>query len=176
MRTRPAPDPLIAGDKIAAKVRELAERLSEDCAGTSPVLLIVLKGALYFGADLARAMTVPVVIDFFRVESYAGAASIGATRFLATPREPLTGRTVFIVEDVLDSGLTAERLLSWVQSQSPKSVKLVTLLDKPEARKTGLVADYVGFTIPNAFVVGYGLDFEQHYRELPGIHRLIHDE
>lgn len=176
MATRPAPEPIISGEQIAAKVRELARRISEDCAETAPVLLIVLKGALYFGADLARAMTVPVVVEFIRAESYTGSASSGSVEICAVPRASLADQTVFIVEDILDSGLTAKGLLEWVQAQKPESVRFVTLLDKPDARQTELRADYVGFTIPNVFVVGYGLDYEQAYRELPGIHRLLHEE
>lgn len=176
MATQPAPDPLITGDQIAARVRELADQLSAECVEPPAVLLIVLKGAVYFGADLARAMTAPVIVDFIRAQSYSGAVSSGSVELQATPTEPLAGRTVFIVEDILDSGLTARRLLDWVRAQGPRSVKFVTLLDKPGTRKTDLAADYIGFTIPNDFVVGYGLDHEQCYRELPGIHRLIHGD
>lgn len=175
MATRPAPDPLITAEQIAARVRELAAQISAECIESPPVFLIVLKGGIYFGADLARAMTVPVIVDFIRAQSYSGTDSSGTVELYATPREPLTGQTVFIVEDILDSGLTAQRLLEWVRAQSPRSVRFVTLLDKPETRNTDLKADLVGFTIPNEFVVGYGLDFEQRYRELPNIHRLIHD-
>jgi hypoxanthine phosphoribosyltransferase len=169
-------EPLIGEQAIAERVRELAEELSRVYVDTVPVFLVVLKGSVYFATDLARAMSVPIEIEFIRAESYSGTDSRGEVEFVALPREPIGERAVLIVEDILDTGLTSSRLVDWVKLQGAASVRICTLLNKPSSRKANVEADLWGFEISNEFVVGYGLDYEQRYRELPAIYTLNHDD
>lgn len=173
--TRPSSEPLIVADEISERVRELAETVSSDFAGHDLVLIVVLKGALYFGADLLRAMTIPAIVDFARIRSYTSTERSEKTHWLIRPTEPLAGRDVLIVEDVLDTGNTAATVRAFAREAGAATVKVCTLLDKSDTRIVDIQADYVGFAIPNTFVVGYGLDLSQKYRELPDIHMLTHD-
>ena len=155
---------------IHAKVRELAAAIDRDYAGCSPFLIGVLKGCFVFMADLARAITLPCDIDFMSVSSYGnGTSTTGAVSITKDLSRDIEGRDVLIVEDILDSGVTLSYLKSYLQNRKPASLRICTLLDKPARRRADITADYVGFTCPDSFVVGYGLDYAEKYRNLPFI-------
>jgi hypoxanthine phosphoribosyltransferase len=161
---------LISAEEIAAKIKELGETLRKDYEGLNPLCICILKGAVPFMADLIRSMDFPLEMDFMAVSSYgASTESSGVVRILKDLDTSVEGRHVLIVEDVIDSGLTLSHLMDMLKSRNAKSVKVVTLLDKPERRKVDLEPDYCGFTIPNRFVVGYGTDYAEKYRNLPYI-------
>ena len=156
--------------EIDKKIRELGARISEDYAGESVCLICILKGASFFTCELAKRITVPVEVEFMSVSSYgSGTESSGIVKIIKDLDEPLKGKDVLIVEDIVDSGRTLSYLKDMLMQREPASIKICTLLDKPERRRPGITLkpDYVGFTIPNAFVVGYGLDYNEHYRNLP---------
>jgi hypoxanthine phosphoribosyltransferase len=132
----------------------------------------VLKGGICFTSDLLRALTIPVTVDFMRPKSYAGTGSRNRVDILAAPTESLTNRTVLLVEDILDTGRTTAVLLDWIAQRRPAAVRVATLLNKQARRVNDVRADYVGFEIDDQFVVGYGLDYNEKYRELPGVHTL----
>jgi hypoxanthine phosphoribosyltransferase len=161
---------LIASDALAAKVRELGQRIAEDYRGKDLVLVSILKGALPFLADLMRAIPIHVSLDFLEVSSYgSGTETTGVVRILKDLAHPIAGRDVLVVEDILDTGHTLQYVLTHLRGQQPASVKLCTLLDKPARRIVPVTVDYRGFEIPDKFVVGYGLDYAQRYRNLPFI-------
>jgi hypoxanthine phosphoribosyltransferase len=161
---------LITEDQIVAKVAELARRVEADFAGEPLLLVGVLKGAVMVMADLARELTLPITMDWMAVSSYgSGTQSSGVVRILKDLDADITGRRVLIVEDIIDSGLTLSWLLANLQSRGAKSVDILALLRKPNAAKVDVAVKYVGFEIPNKFVVGYGLDYAEHYRNLRGI-------
>jgi len=155
-------------EQIQQKVRELGERLSADFEGRNPLVICVLKGAFIFMADLVKAMSVPVELDFMAVSSYGSATkSSGVVKIIKDLDASVEGRDVLIVEDIIDSGLTLSYLIDVLERRNAKSVTVVTLFDKPSGRSVDLEADYTGFTLPDAFVVGYGLDYAEKYRNLP---------
>jgi hypoxanthine phosphoribosyltransferase len=159
---------LVSTDQIAAKIRELAARIDADYAGREVVLVGVLKGAVMVMADLARAITVPVSLEFMAVSSYGSAtSSSGVVRIIKDLDRDITGCDVLVVEDIIDSGLTLSWLLRNLRSRHPRSVEVVAMLRKPEAAQVQVPVAYMGFDIPSVFVVGYGLDYAQRYRELP---------
>ncbi|MCB9506049.1 MAG: hypoxanthine phosphoribosyltransferase [Myxococcales bacterium] len=158
---------LLSADAIAARVAALGAQLSEDYRGRDVVLVCILKGSLVFFADLLRAVTIPTRCDYLAVESYEGTSSSGEVRFTADLRGAIEGRDVLLVEDIVDTGLTMAYLLEALSARKPSSIEVVTLLDKPSRRRTPVSLRYVGFEIPDAFVVGYGLDYEQYFRNLP---------
>jgi hypoxanthine phosphoribosyltransferase len=159
---------LISADEIKVKIAELAARLDTDYAGRDLLLVGVLKGALMVMADLARAVTLPVQLDFMAVSSYgSGTRSSGVVRILKDLDKDITGKDVLVVEDIIDSGLTLNWLLRNLRSRGPASVEVLALLRKPEAAKVEVPVRYTGFNIPNEFVVGYGLDYGERYRNLP---------
>jgi hypoxanthine phosphoribosyltransferase len=161
---------LITEDQIVAKVAELARRVEADYAGEPLLLVGVLKGAVMVMADLARELTLPITMDWMAVSSYgSGTQSSGVVRILKDLDADITDRRVLIVEDIIDSGLTLSWLLANLQSRGAKSVEILALLRKPNAAKVDVQVKYVGFEIPNKFVVGYGLDYAEHYRNLRGI-------
>ncbi|GAB3041753.1 hypoxanthine phosphoribosyltransferase [Parafrigoribacterium mesophilum] len=161
---------LITEDEIVAKIAELARRVEADYAGEPLLLVGVLKGAVMVMADLARELTLPITMDWMAVSSYgSGTQSSGVVRILKDLDADITGRRVLIVEDIIDSGLTLSWLLANLQSRGAKSVEILALLRKPNAAKVDVTVKYVGFEIPNKFVVGYGLDYAEHYRNLRGI-------
>ena len=161
---------LITEDQIVAKVAELARRVEADFAGEPLLLVGVLKGAVMVMADLARELTLPITMDWMAVSSYgSGTQSSGVVRILKDLDADITDRRVLIVEDIIDSGLTLSWLLANLQSRGAKSVEILALLRKPNAAKVDVKVKYVGFEIPNKFVVGYGLDYAEHYRNLRGI-------
>ena len=164
---------LISKEEIDAKVRELGTVISRDYAGKEIRVVAVLKGAVLFLSDLVRHITVPVSFDFMAVSSYGAAtASSGVVRILKDLDQPITGKHVLVVEDIVDTGLTLNYLREYLMARSPASLRVCALLDKPERRKVPVTVDYTGFAIPNKFVVGYGLDYQEHYRNLPAVHVL----
>ncbi|WP_307801479.1 hypoxanthine phosphoribosyltransferase [Microbispora triticiradicis] len=161
---------LISEQELQAKIKELAGRIDADYAGTELLIVGVLKGAVMVMADLARALHVPVQMDWMAVSSYgAGTKSSGVVRVLKDLDTDIAGRHVLVVEDIIDSGLTLSWLLNNLRSRNPASVEICTLLRKPDAVKVELDVRYVGFDIPNEFVIGFGLDYAERYRNLPFI-------
>jgi hypoxanthine phosphoribosyltransferase len=159
---------LIPEDRIAAKVAELGERITADYAGRTLTLVSVLKGSLPFMADLMRSIDLPVRIDLMEVSSYGGAAteSSGLVRILKDLSASIEHEHVLIVEDIIDTGLTLNYLVRYLRGKNPASLRICTLLDKPARRLVEIPVDYIGFTIPDQFVVGYGLDYGEIYRNL----------
>lgn len=161
---------LLTNDQIRARVDELGEQLRKAYEGKTPVFICILKGATPFFADLIRAVDLPLSIDFMSISSYGSATkSSGVVRVLKDLDRDILGRDVVIVEDIIDSGLTLSYLSSTLKMRGAASLKICTLLDKPERRKIVLTPDFVGFRIPDLFVVGYGLDYAERYRNLPDI-------
>ena len=161
---------LIEEDALQARIGELGVEISADYAGRDLLLVGVLKGAVFFMADLMRELTVPCEIDFMAISSYGAATdSSGVVRILKDLDADLTGRHVLIVEDIIDSGLTLSWLLKNLGGRSPASLEVCALLRKPDAVKVEVPVKYVGFDIPNEFVIGYGLDYAERYRDLPYI-------
>jgi len=161
---------LIDAERIQKRIKELGAQLTRDYAGGRPHLIGILKGASVFHADLIRAIDLPVSIDFLAVSSYGDSTTTsGEVRILKDPDEKLEGRDVLLVEDIVDTGLTLNYLLSILQNREPNSLKVITLLSKPSRRLVNVQVDYIGFEIPDKFVVGFGLDFNQRYRNLPFI-------
>lgn len=161
---------LFTPEQIAARVRELGAQISGDYAGRELLLVGVLRGAAIFAADLIREITVPAALDFIAISSYgAGTRSTGVVRILKDLDDSPNGRYVLIVEDIIDSGLTLNYLADSLRGRGVAGLAVCALLDKPSARRVEVRADYIGFTVPAAFVVGYGLDYNQCYRGLPYI-------
>ena len=155
-------------EEIQAKVRELGAIISRDYEGRNPLVICVLKGAFIFIADLAKSITIPIELDFMAVSSYGNSTrSSGEVRIVKDLDTSVEGRDVLIVEDIIDSGLTLSYLIDVLERRNARSVRVVALFDKPARRTTDLQADYVGFVLPDAFVVGYGLDYAEKYRNLP---------
>lgn len=167
---------LLSEEEIAARVREMAQDMGNYYQGEEVVMVCILKGSVTFFSDLARAVPFPVVYDFMCVSSYgSGTVSGGSVRILKDLTVDITGKNVLIVEDILDTGNTLSALLVQLQSRRPASLKLCCLLDKPDRRTKPVKADYVGFKIPDEFVIGYGLDFDEKYRQLPYVGVLKHE-
>lgn len=164
--------PLIDQDTLQTRIRELAEELNRAYVGESLLILVVLKGSVPFSVDLMRRLSGPLCVDYIRAKSYEGTESGGEVIFSHLPEEPLQSRHVLVVEDILDTGNTAVALLDFVRSQHPASLKLAALLDKPSRRIKPVDADFTGFVIEDHFVVGYGLDYNERYRELDAIYTL----
>ncbi|MDN5331863.1 MAG: hypoxanthine phosphoribosyltransferase [Tepidanaerobacteraceae bacterium] len=162
---------LITEEEIKNKLKELGEKITEDYRDKKDVLLVgVLKGAVLFIADLIRHINLPVQVDFMAVSSYgASTESSGVVRILKDLDENIEGKNILIVEDIIDSGLTLSYLYNILKSRKPASIKICALLDKPSRRKVNIKVDYLGFEIPDHFVVGYGLDYNEKYRNLPFI-------
>jgi len=166
------PQPLIEARAIERRVTELADSIAHDYLGRVPILLGVLKGALHLTSDLARRMPSPVGIEFVRASSYSGTESTGHVEISGDHLGRLSQRDVIVVEDILDTGRTCSALMAHLRTYEPSSLRLCTLLDKPCRRVVPVTADYVGFSIDDHFVVGYGLDHDEEYRSLPAIHVL----
>lgn len=161
---------LVSQEQLDQKVKELGEQISKDYAGKNLLMVSVLKGSVVFMADLMRAISVPCEIDFMSVSSYGrGTKTSGVVKIIKDLDISLEGRDMLIVEDILDSGLTLSYIKTILLERSPNSIKICTLLDKPERRKSDIKADYIGFNVPDEFVVGYGLDYDEKYRNLPYI-------
>jgi len=161
---------LIPADQIQRRVTELGVQLADDYKDKRPVLVGVLKGAVTFMVDLMRAMDIPLSLDFMAISSYgASTRSSGVVRILKDLDSPIEGQHVLIVEDIIDTGLTLKYITDLLWARRPASLRICTLLDKRANRKIPIAVDYVGFVIPNKFVIGYGLDFDEIYRNLPFI-------
>ncbi|MBM4235021.1 MAG: hypoxanthine phosphoribosyltransferase [Firmicutes bacterium] len=158
---------MLTAKQIEGRIKELAEEISEDYRGRKILVIGVLKGAVIFLSDLVRHLTIPVEIDFIAVSSYgADTNSSGVVRILKDLEQSITDKDVLIVEDIIDTGLTLTYLYENLLRRGPKSLKVVTLLDKPDRRQVSFNPDYCGFKIPDRFVIGYGLDFDEDYRHL----------
>ena len=161
---------LVSKEEIDAIVARLGAEISRDYEGKNPILITVLKGAFIFMADLCRAITVPCTMDFMSVSSYGnGSTTSGTVRIRKDLDVDIKGQDVIIVEDILDSGVTLSNLIEMLQTRDPASMKLVTLFDKPDRRKADVTIDYCGMQVPDAFIVGYGLDYAEKYRNLPEV-------
>ncbi len=160
---------LVRQEEIQAAVSEMGAKISRDYAGKDPVFVGVLKGCFVFMADLMRHVTIDCSMDFMAVSSYSGTNSTGAVSINKDLSESIDGRHIILVEDILDSGVTLNYLKNYLQVREPASIAVATLLDKPARRKADIHADYSCFEIPDAFVVGYGLDYNERYRNLPYI-------
>ena len=160
---------LLTEQQIQNRIRELGETLSAEYADKDPVIVGVLKGVVVFYADMIRHIQVPCQMDFMWISSYSGTTTTGQMQVRRDVSANIEGRHVLIFEDIYDTGTSLDFTYKHLLSKKPASLKICTLLDKPEGRKSGITLqpDYVGFTIPNAFVVGYGLDYNEHYRNLP---------
>lgn len=165
-------EPLIKAAEITRRTGVLGRQIARAAKGEPLILVAVLKGALPFAADLLRRIPGEVALDFIRVHSYAGTQSSGRLEVSVRPEISLTGRNVLLVEDILDTGRTASHIMAAVLAMEPASLRLCALLDKPVRRVMPVEADFVGFTIEDHFVVGYGLDYNESYRNLPSIYRL----
>lgn len=160
---------LITEDELKQAVQTLGQQISKDYAGKDPIFVGVLKGCFIFMADLMRSVDVYCSMDFMSVSSYSGTSSTGAVKINKDLSEDIEGRHVIIVEDILDSGLTLSYLKAYLLGRKPASIKIATLMDKPSRRKADIFADYSCFEIPDEFVVGYGLDYNERYRNIPYI-------
>ena len=161
-------DILISKEEVAQKVAELGARLSRDYAGRNLLLISILKGSCVFMSDLMRAITIPCRIDFMSVSSYgSGVKTSGVVKIVKDLDIELMGYDLLIVEDILDSGATLSYIREILSARSPRSIRICALLDKPERRRSDITANYVGAVIPDRFVVGYGLDYDERYRNLP---------
>ena len=160
--------PIVTQEEMRTRIRELGKQITTDYSGKDFVLVGVLKGAYAFYADLARAIRIPMRVDFLMVTSDGSGAKIsGKVKLLTELTENIKGKDVLLVEDIVDSGLTAQYLVKSLAKKKPRSIKICTLLSKPDSRTINIAIDYVGFKIPNKYVVGYGLDYQQKYRNLP---------
>ena len=161
---------LLTEEEVDKKIQEIGEQISKDYAGEQVHLVCVLRGGAFFMCELAKRITVPVSLDFMSVSSYGGdTKSSGVVKIVKDLDDSLAGKNVIVVEDIVDSGRTLSYLLEMLNDRGPMSMKLCTLLDKPDRRVVDVKVDYTGFQIPDEFVVGYGLDYDQKYRNLPYI-------
>ena len=169
---------MISEEEVDARIRDLGEQISRDYAGKELHLICVLKGGSFFLCELAKRITIPVTLDFMSVSSYgAGTSSSGVVRIVKDLDESIEGKNVLVVEDIIDSGRTLSHLMKLLQGRHPAEIKLCTLLDKPDRRVAfDVTVDYLGFQIPDVFVVGYGLDYDQKYRNLPYIGEVVFDQ
>ncbi len=162
--------------EIQKRVLELGERISTDYNGEDLLLVGVMKGAFMFMADLARAISIPVSIDYIGISAFnSRSKGRGAVRLSSDLNENISGKNVLIVEDIINSGLTVEYIINNLKAREPKSIKICTLLDKTDKRRNDFRPDYVGFSIPNIYVIGYGLDYQDRYRNMPYIAALEND-
>ena len=161
---------LLSEKQLLELVRELGEQISDDYLDKDLVVVCVLRGSFIFVSDLVRSIKIPLAVDFISISSYgSGTTSSGVVRFLKDLDEEISGRHVLVVEDIIDTGTTLKYLLENLQTRKPASIKVCTLLSKPERRKVEIAIDYNGFVVPDHFVVGYGLDYAEKYRNLPYI-------
>ena len=161
---------LLSEEEVDRRIKEVADQINRDYAGKEVHLICVLKGGVFFMCELAKHLNMPVSLDFMSVSSYGSATkSSGVVKIVKDLDEPIKDKDVLVVEDIVDSGRTLSYLMEMLRDRGPKSLHLCTLLDKPERRVVEVNVDYTGFQIPDKFVVGYGLDYDQHYRNLPYI-------
>ncbi len=170
MSSQPKPHILFSREQIEAKVKKLAAEIREDYQGKHPLLIGILKGSFMFMADLIRLLDFPLELEFVRLSSYGrGRQTSGKIKVVQGLRSPIKGRDVLVIEDIVDTGLTISFLLDYLQKRKPVSLKLCALTDKPSRRQVPVTIDYLGFTVPNKFIVGYGLDWDEKFRNLPDI-------
>ena len=167
---RMAQTTLISQDQIQQRVTEMAQEISREFAGSDLIALCVLKGAMFFCADLVRQMTMDVALDFIQISSYGNQKySSGVVTILKEPQLDMRGKNVLIVEDIIDSGLSIREVTNYIESRGAAKVKTASFLDKPKSRKVPFTPDYIGFSIDPHFVIGYGLDFAEKYRNIPEV-------
>ena len=165
---------LIDAERLAARVTELGAEITRDYEGKELVLVVVLRGSFVFAADLARAIDLPLTVDFLGLRSYgASTQSSGVVQITKDLTQPVTDKDILVVEDIVDTGLTMQFLLKRFEAARPRSVRIASLLKKPARSRVPVTIDYLGFTVEDVFVVGYGLDYDQHYRNLPFLGRLV---
>lgn len=170
MRSQTEPRVLISRQEIAARISQLALEIRETYQDQNPLLVAILKGSFVFMADLVRVLAIPLEVEFIRLSSYGQLTeSSGKVKVVQGLRSPVKGRDVLIVEDIVDSGLTVTYLLDYLRKRKPASLRLCTLTDKPARHQVPVKIDYLGFTVPDKFLVGYGLDWDEKYRYLPDI-------
>lgn len=168
---------LLTEEQVDTRISEIGAQISRDYEGKEVHLVCVLKGGTFFTCELAKRISVPVSLDFMSVSSYGSdTKSSGVVRIVKDLDEPLRGKDVIVVEDIVDSGRTLSYLLEMLKDRGPASLKLCTLLDKPERRVTDVKVDYTGFRVPDEFLVGYGLDYDQKHRNLPYIGKVVFDK
>lgn len=160
---------LLSEEEVVKRVKDMGAQISEDFKGEPVHIVCILKGAVFIACELAKRLSVPVTLDFMEVSSYQGTTSTGAVKIIKDLDHLIEGKNVLVVEDIVDTGRTLSYLLDMLKTRNPKSLKLCTLLDKPDRRVTDVKVDYTGFVIPDEFVVGFGLDYDQKYRNLPYI-------
>ena len=167
---------MLSEEDVDKRIKELGEQISRDYEGKSVHLICILKGGVFFMCELAKRITVPVSMDFMAVSSYGGGtASSGIVKIIKDLDEPIEGKDVIIVEDIIDSGRTLSHLIDLLGQRKPNSIRLCTLLDKPDRRVVDVDVQYIGYSIPDEFVVGYGLDYDERYRQLPFVGVLKHE-
>lgn len=166
-------DVLITADKIEEKVKSIAKQISEDYKGKEPVIICTLKGAIYFFSDIIRNLDIPFTMDFAKLSSYRNGTTSGKMELIANITAKIEGKDVIIVEDIVDSGKTLAYFISLLKEKNPASIKICSFLDKKERREADINADYIGFDIPCGFVIGYGLDYAEKYREFPFLAEII---
>lgn len=165
---------MISEGDLQARIREVAKEIEKDYKGKDLICVGLLKGSIMFMADLLKSVELDLAMDFMKVSSYHGGTdSTGVVKILKDVDEDLTGKDVLIIEDIIDTGLTLESVKKFLMSKQPKSLKVCSLLDKPSRRKVEMVGEYIGFEIPDEFVVGYGLDYDELYRNLPYIGKVV---
>jgi len=170
MSSQPKPGILFAREEIEATIKKLASEIREDYHAKHPILIGVLKGSFMFMADLIRLLDFPLEVEFIRLSSYGrGKETSGKIKVVQGLRSPIKGRDVLVIEDIVDTGLTIAFLLDYLKKKKPASLKLCALTDKPSRRQVPVTIDYLGFTVPNKFIVGYGLDWDEKFRNLPDI-------
>ena len=160
---------LISTEKLNSKIIELARQIQNDFKDEELLFLVILKGSVFFATDLAKNITSPIILDFMKVSSYSGTQSTGKIDVKLDVSENITNKNVIVIEDIIDTGRTLRYLIDYLKTKNPKALKICTLLDKKDRREFEIEADYVGFDIPNKFVLGYGLDYDEKYRNLPYI-------
>ena len=172
MNAQPKPHLLFSHEQIGAAVARLAAEIRKDYSDKLPLLICVLKGSFMFTADLIRLLDFPLEMDFIRLSSYGGTESSGRIKVVQDIQSPVKGRDVLVVEDIVDTGLTVSFLLDYLRRKKPASLKLCALTDKPSRRQIPVAIDYLGLTVPDKFLVGYGLDLDEKFRNLPDIYFL----
>jgi len=175
MNSQPEPRILFSREEIEAAVKRLAAEIRKDYLGKRPILIGILKGSFMFMADLIRLLDFPLEVEFVRLSSYGGRETSGKVREVQGLLSPIKDRDVLVIEDIVDTGLTTGFLLDYLRKKMPASLKLCALTDKPSRRRRSVTIDYLGFTVPNKFIVGYGLDLDEKYRNLPDIYVLERD-